>query len=336
MKIGPAHPRTFRLSYARVTEHLDAPIANPLTHRSPNLVILAFDDREAMALALARPASEYEKTVSADKVRSAFVGINFPMDVLLNWWELRDRKRRKLLQPTSDFSNGQNSEGKASSYCGVTNDDAAHHFSPTPPERSLLAAITTEGRYEDWGSESLMTQSSVQYVVAFTSGDSSTLRHELAHAVFYLCPEYRTIAVTLWDDMASDRVSSVTGVRFGGAGRQLRQSVEKLFREWGYHGNNFVDEFQAYTVEDAAWFERSLNIGVRARAGGSNVRTAAVRGKAQRVNSGLANPIDTLDCISIIAAKLTESFDAAGGDVMVRSLGAMDGSGINPRASSRR
>ncbi|KAJ3338231.1 hypothetical protein HDU93_009820 [Gonapodya sp. JEL0774] len=315
MKIGLGHPKSFRIAYARVSNTLDASTANPCAHHSPNLAIVSFDNRESMTTALARPASEYEQTVSVDKVRSTFVGINFPMEVLLNWWNLRTRKCAAVDEGV--FLEVRTDSHSANMGANRATFSTPSYFTPSPSERSLMAAFSDHVKNPD---------PSLRYLVAFTRGDGSTFRHELAHALFYLCTGYRDAVVELWDSLASDQAVTSGGerIRFGTAGKQLRSMVEKRFREWGYHSRNFVDEFQAYTVEDPTWFEKNAGTGNRANFAVLSGKPPSEKKSEVKTALDATLPKDAFECIRMVAARLSAVFDVAGGDVIIRHLEVVD------------
>lgn len=80
-----------------------------------------------------------------------------------------------------------------------------------------------------------------QYVIAFTENDKNTFLHESAHALYFLDANYREKAHYIWNNLSE----------------KLRNKISKDLELLGYKSQNFIDEFQAYTVEDSSFFGKS-------------------------------------------------------------------------------
>jgi len=73
-----------------------------------------------------------------------------------------------------------------------------------------------------------------RYIVAYVQDDESTLLHELAHATFYLDESYRNKVSEVWKQVK----------------QPVREVINRCLKEWGYHPDNWLDEWQAYSVEN--------------------------------------------------------------------------------------
>lgn len=78
------------------------------------------------------------------------------------------------------------------------------------------------------------------YVIAAKEGDVQTMDHEIAHAMFYLDDDYRKAASKLVAVMDPT----------------MRQKMEKIFLEWGYARQVWVDELNAYMATSPALYMR--------------------------------------------------------------------------------
>ena len=81
-----------------------------------------------------------------------------------------------------------------------------------------------------------------RYVIAAVENDYDTLLHEKAHALFFLDKNYREKATAFWESLSE----------------KARNKIEKTLKLLGYKSDNFVDEFQAYTVEDPSFFGKRV------------------------------------------------------------------------------
>jgi hypothetical protein len=79
------------------------------------------------------------------------------------------------------------------------------------------------------------------YVIAAVENDHSTLLHEKAHALFFLDKSYREKATSIWESLSE----------------KVRKSITNTLKSLGYKSDNFLDEFQAYAVEDPFFFGKS-------------------------------------------------------------------------------
>ncbi len=81
----------------------------------------------------------------------------------------------------------------------------------------------------------------ISYITAYIHGDDDTLVHELAHATFYLDCQYKTQVVDVWNEIKQPH----------------KDIVEKCLKDWGYHSDNWLDEWQAYSVENpSVWSDK--------------------------------------------------------------------------------
>jgi hypothetical protein len=79
------------------------------------------------------------------------------------------------------------------------------------------------------------------YVIAAVENDNSTLLHEKAHALFFLDKSYREKAIIIWESLSE----------------KVRKNITNTLKSLGYKSDNFLDEFQAYAVEDPFFFGKS-------------------------------------------------------------------------------
>jgi hypothetical protein len=216
MKYGPAPSRPFRL------HRLD----------DNRLLVARFDDRQSLGKTLARPAAHYEKA-SELHVKANFVGINMPWEDLVDWY-----RRVGHFDRLGDAENGS-PNSRALPQTGTTEDERLF----------LLHALwdTSSFNYGADLRDYYVERAPLEppsYVVAYIDGDDSTLRHELAHALFYLEPSYRTLAQSIWDSL----------------GKEQRAAVESALSGLGYDEVNYLDEMQAYTLEDYRVWTGAFNV----------------------------------------------------------------------------
>lgn len=76
------------------------------------------------------------------------------------------------------------------------------------------------------------------YVIAVVENDYSTLLHEKAHAMYFLDKSYREKTITIWESLSE----------------KIQKNIIRTLDSLGYRSNNFLDEFQAYSVEDPFFF----------------------------------------------------------------------------------
>ncbi|KAJ3196601.1 hypothetical protein HK101_008393 [Irineochytrium annulatum] len=76
------------------------------------------------------------------------------------------------------------------------------------------------------------------YLIAAVKADRPTLAHEWAHARFYVDEDYRAQCVKVYDTLDE----------------AVRAGIIKELIGWNYQPAGYVDEFQAYVVEDAGSF----------------------------------------------------------------------------------
>ncbi|KAJ3218606.1 hypothetical protein HDU67_004910 [Dinochytrium kinnereticum] len=81
---------------------------------------------------------------------------------------------------------------------------------------------------------------SISYIIATLASDVSTILHEWAHARFHLDPLYKSECEAAYERL----------------GDGVRNAVNKDLTLWNYRPSVFVDEFQAYIVEDPSSFGR--------------------------------------------------------------------------------
>jgi bifunctional DNase/RNase len=80
----------------------------------------------------------------------------------------------------------------------------------------------------------LIIDSGCEYMIASLMGDQSSLYHEWAHAYYYLNPQFQSIVKELFDSLP-DHITKV---------------VIYDLKMKGYSSVNFLDEFQAYVIEN--------------------------------------------------------------------------------------
>lgn len=79
------------------------------------------------------------------------------------------------------------------------------------------------------------------YVIAAVENDYSTLLHEKAHALFFLDKNYREKATAIWESLSE----------------KVRKNITNILKSLGYKSDNFLDEFQAYAIEDPFFFGKN-------------------------------------------------------------------------------
>lgn len=84
----------------------------------------------------------------------------------------------------------------------------------------------------------MMGLKSPKYVIAAVYNDKSTILHEYCHAVYYLDLCYRKHVEEMWSSLE----------------KRVRKSIEKDLEMRGYRMDVYLDEFQAYLVEDLVGF----------------------------------------------------------------------------------
>jgi hypothetical protein len=76
------------------------------------------------------------------------------------------------------------------------------------------------------------------YVIAYLKGDTSSLLHEYAHAVYYLDSSYRHLVSELWETLT----------------KACKVAIGKELTIRNYKEDVWVDEWQAYTCESSREF----------------------------------------------------------------------------------
>lgn len=90
--------------------------------------------------------------------------------------------------------------------------------------------------------QKIITQSrKYLYVIAVTENDPKTLIHEKAHALFFLNNTYKKQAEKIWNNLTE----------------KTQKIIITNLKLWGYNQEHFIDEFQAYSIEDSSVFGKS-------------------------------------------------------------------------------
>lgn len=162
-----------------------------------------------------------------------------PWDDLVDWY-------RKM----GHFESGRSATAGTENGSPNSKSSATNGWRTTDDERQFLihalwdvSSFTYPTDFRDFWTEPPQLDAPA-YVVAYIDGDDSTLRHELAHALFYLEATYRTLARSIWDSLGKDH----------------RTSVENALCALGYDETNYADEFQAYTLEDYRVWSGVFNV----------------------------------------------------------------------------
>lgn len=240
MKCTLSPPRPFRLS------RLDG----------NRLLVARFDDRASLARCLARAAAHYEKA-SELHVKANFVGINMPWVDLVSWYERAGHFQREGYSNDAAGEVAGEVRGKENRKEGTSNAAGPSYPVTTEHERLFLIHALWDTSSFAYGAAADFKDYYVEppplpppaYLVAYIDGDPSTLRHELAHALYYLEPDYRTLARSIWDRLPTDN----------------RNGVANALSSLGYDQANHADEFQAYTLEDYKVWSGSGAFSVRGR-----------------------------------------------------------------------
>lgn len=186
-----------------------------------NIIAAEFETQKEMMLTVARPAEYYEsiderlhnQAVSWSEFLNVFMtdagvieyfsswsGFNLPGEKLLEWYTLcRDASTREITFFNSVL---------ARCAYNVVQDD--HH------------------RYID----GLKVRYAPFYVVAFCAGDEETIKHEIAHALFYLDPKYKQAMLKLNKALPAELAAALT----------------TAFNLMGYRESVHQDEMQAYLI----------------------------------------------------------------------------------------
>lgn len=105
-------------------------------------------------------------------------------------------------------------------------------------EAALLSAVKKEvAKHQDFANGQ-----SWFLIGTHRKGDGSTLRHEAAHALFFLDRDYRR--------MTTKMVVPLLG----------RGGFEAFLKGLGHRKEDFIDEMQAYLSADAEWLSEQLDI----------------------------------------------------------------------------
>jgi hypothetical protein len=107
--------------------------------------------------------------------------------------------------------------------------------------------------YNKWVSQTILTREeqfvlerirnkNPVYIIGYVKGDKKTLEHECAHYKFYVDEKYRNKVNKLWQGLDS----------------KSRYIVEKELKKRGYKEHNFMDEFQAYLIENPYYFGKGF------------------------------------------------------------------------------
>ncbi|KAI9027974.1 hypothetical protein DFJ74DRAFT_704018 [Hyaloraphidium curvatum] len=245
MKIGLASPRPFRL--ARL--------------RGGRLLVAAFDGRDSLARALSRPAAHYEGAPESH-VRANFVGINLPWADLEGWFEAAGGGSGKGQGEAAKLGEAG---GAGEVARGADAGRTVQGTGTTLEERLFRLHALWDTSAASWLPRDGWTEQPLLepplYVVAHIAGDTSTLRHELAHALFFLEETYRDLARGIWNALAKEH----------------RTAVEGALAALGYDEVNYADEFQAYTLEDHTYWAAALGRTFRAALLSADPMAAASR-----------------------------------------------------------
>jgi hypothetical protein len=84
----------------------------------------------------------------------------------------------------------------------------------------------------------LIIDSDCKYIIASLIGDQSSLYHEWAHAYYHLNPEFQIIVKEMFDALPD----------------HIKKVIIYDLQMKGYSSVNFLDEFQAYLIENANEF----------------------------------------------------------------------------------
>lgn len=101
--------------------------------------------------------------------------------------------------------------------------------------RTALKSLSKEEREVD---EKILQHKKIEYVVACLMGDESSLRHELAHALYALDDLYRSTIDKIWQKLP----------------HELDNHFSRDLMAKGYTEEHVVDEWQAYLVESHKGF----------------------------------------------------------------------------------
>jgi hypothetical protein len=90
----------------------------------------------------------------------------------------------------------------------------------------------------------VVSTSDIKYIVACIRGDTSTLIHEYAHAVFHLNQEYRRIAEKCYHSLDE----------------KIKTYINKELAIRNYTQDKWIDEFQAYILEGPQELGKKFNL----------------------------------------------------------------------------
>lgn len=178
----------------------------PLCYLLDGVVILLFINQHSLIASFARVQEEYEHS----KLNGPLKGVNMPFQFWICW-----RNRQTFLLP-------------------------AEIFIEKIVSQLFPDSFTSPLEITEYDSESTArcTVPLPLYLIACLAGDSSSLLHEWAHAIFWKTPPYRELAQDYWESL--DCIARI--------------AIEKELIARGYHPDVFVDEYQAYVLESAVEF----------------------------------------------------------------------------------
>ena len=108
--------------------------------------------------------------------------------------------------------------------------------------------------YKDWISSHKESLNSLEkqvydlikdckYIIASLIGDQSSLYHEWAHAYYFLNPKFQIFVQEMFDDLPA----------------QIKKVILNDLKMKGYSSNVFLDEFQAYVLENPNEFGKKCS-----------------------------------------------------------------------------